>query len=253
MKVQGHSGLRVGARMNEARKGLPKERGSQMRGVTSLGLVLIIAAAFVIAQPQSRAEMGWWDDQSPRSAAGDSKQGKATAQAVCAGCHGADGNSSDPRYPKLAGQSETYIYRQLQSFKMGGRKSDIMADIVKALSDADMANVASFYSQERVQPDAIADAGLAALGQDIFFAGVGSGMMSACVMCHGRHGVEQGMPMMGMMGDAPRLNGQHAAYIVDQLNRFSSGERQSDIMGDIASALTEMDRKAVAEFLSGLR
>jgi cytochrome c553 len=209
------------------------------------------------ARAPGHAQMGWWGGQSPRSPSGDTKQGKGIAEATCAGCHGADGNSSDPRYPKLAGQSEAYLYRQLQAFGTGARKSDIMTGIAKGLSDADMANVASFYSEQTVRPDTVTDAGLAALGEQIFFAGAGRGMGPACVMCHGGDDEEREMPMMGMMmdmmADAPRLDGQHPAYIVDQLNRFSSGERQSDVMGNIAAGLSEINRKAVAEYLSGLR
>ena len=211
----------------------------------------------MITQVPSHAEMGWWDGQSSGLSGGDSKQGKTIAETTCAGCHGADGNSSDPAYPKLGGQSETYLYRQILAFRAGVRKSDIMSGIVKALSDADIANVASFYSQQTVQPDTVADASLAAVGKQIFFAGAGRGIGPACVMCHGRDEEEREMPMMGMMmgmmADVPRLNGQHAAYIVDQLNRFSSGERQSGVMGNIAGALSEMNRKAVAEYLSSLR
>jgi len=131
-----------------------------------------------------------------------------------------------------------------------------MSGIVARLSDADMADVASFYSRQPRTPDAVKDPQLAAIGERIFFAG-----MPSCAMCHGASG-QGGMPMMGMMGrgmmgsgrmaNAPRLHGQHAAYILDQLNRFASGERQATVMNRIAATLSERNRKAVAEYLSGL-
>jgi cytochrome c553 len=136
-----------------------------------------------------------------------------------------------------------------------------MAGIVGALSDADMADVASFYGRQTVRADAVTDARLAAQGRQIFFAEVGPGMAPPCAACHsarGREGMPMrggmmgGMPMMGSMADVPSLNGQHAAYIVDQLNRFASGERPARVMGAIAAALSATDKKAVAEYVSAL-
>ena len=144
-----------------------------------------------------------------------------------------------------------------------------MPGIAEALSDGEVADTASFYSRQAIRPDPVANAHLAAVGQRIFAAGVGPGMMSSCSMCHGSAG-PQGMmgrmPMMGMMGrgmmgmmgggmmgNVPKLSGQHAAYIVDQLSRFADGERQGSMMNRIAASLSETDRKAVAEFLSAAR
>ena len=137
-----------------------------------------------------------------------------------------------------------------------------MAGIVAALSDADMADAAAFYGEQRRRPDIVRDQHLARIGERIFTAG-----MPSCAMCHGfagQPGMMGRMPMMGMMGrgmmgmmgsramaDVPNITGQRAAYILDQLNRFASGERQSTVMNRIAAALSETDRKAVAEFLSG--
>lgn len=224
-----------------------------MPKISSLRLSLLVAGlALMMAGAQGRAEMGWWGGQMSGSAIGDPKQGKPIAEATCAGCHGPDGNSTDAHYPKLAGQNGAYLYWQLQAFKTGARKSDVMAETVKGLSDTDMANVASFYSEQTVKRDKGTDAGLAALGEQIFFQGVEPGMVPACVMCHGGDG-DRGMGMMmEMMTDAPGIKGQHAAYIIDQLNRFSSGERQSDVMGDIAAALSDTNKKSVAEYLSTL-
>lgn len=145
-----------------------------------------------------------------------------------------------------------------------------MSGIAAALSDADIADAASFYARQAIRPDPVKDKDLAAVGQRVFFAGASPGMTPPCAMCHGSVG-QRGMPMMGrgmmgmmghgmmghgmmgMMANMPNLNGQHATYIIDQLNRFAAGQRQGMMMNRIAAALTETDKKAVAEFLSGLR
>jgi cytochrome c553 len=200
-------------------------------------------------------------------AVGDPEHGRPIAEAKCGACHGPDGNSPDPQYPKLAGQNPAYLYGQLWAFRTGARKSDIMAGIAGALSDADMADVASFYGRQTAKPDPLTDARLAALGQRIFLAGVGPGVAPPCAMCHSARGQGgmpmmgggmMGMPMMGGMGmmgataNVPSLDGQHAAYIVDQLNRFASGERSARVMGAIAAGLSATDKNAVAEYVSTL-
>lgn len=188
---------------------------------------------------------------------GNPEHGQHIAEAVCAACHGADGNSAEVQYPKLAEQNPVYLYSQLQAFKTGARRSAIMSGIVAPLSEADLADAASFYSRQTIRPDPVRDRHLAAIGQHIFFAG--ANQVPPCAMCHGKHG-SGGTPMMmgqmGMMAEVPSLNGQHAAYIIGQLNLFASGQRQGRMMGmmmgRIAAGLSERDKKAVAEYLSGL-
>lgn len=189
-------------------------------------------------------------------ATGDPHAGQRIAETTCAACHGTDGNGTDPRNPKLAGQNPAYLYRQLWVFKNGTRKSEVMSGIVATLSDSDFADVASFYSRQPRKPNSVTDARLAAIGERRFFSG-----MPSCAMCHSS-GRWQGVPMMrrmpmhGMMGmsaDVPSLDGQHATYIVDQLNRFASGERRGTVMNRIAAMLRDTDKRALAEFLSGVR
>jgi cytochrome c553 len=79
------------------------------------------------------------------SAAGDAAAGKAKA-AVCAGCHGANGISMAPIYPNLAGQKEAYLVAQLKAFRDGSRANAIMAPMAKPLSDADIDNLAAYFS-----------------------------------------------------------------------------------------------------------
>lgn len=203
------------------------------------------AISVVLAVLLGATQASFGQSGSPR--AGNAAQGGIVSEAKCAACHGADGNSADPHVPKFAGQISDYLYAQLRAYRKGSRKSEIMSVIVADLSDTDMATVASFYGRQQRKADAVDDAG------------------SAATMCHGafgRHSMPMGHMMgrdmmghgmMGMMGSAPRLNGQYAAYIIDQLNLFASGARStSTMMRRIAAALSENERRAVAEYLSGL-
>ena len=217
--------------------------------------ILLAGAGCLVAAAQAPAgSPGWWGSRSSGAAVGNPEQGERVVEAKCVACHQADGNSADPKIPKLAGQNPAYLYWQLWAYKTGARRSDIMSGIVATLSDSDMADAASFYTWQTIRPDAIKDQRLAAIGEQIFFAGVGPGMAPPCAMCHGSPR-QEGMPMiamMPMMANVPDLNGQHAAYIVDQLNRFASGERQAVMMGRIAAMLSVTNKKAVAEYISGL-
>lgn len=225
-----------------------------LRGVSIAALLAALAVFPAGAQP-SRAGA-----PSYAPGAGNPEAGRQIAETKCAACHGADGNSPTPQYPKLAGQDPAYLYQQLQAFNSGARRSEIMAGIATGMSRTDAADVASFYARQAVHPDEVQDPALASLGARIFFQGGGPGGMPACAACHGPAG-GRSMPMMGMMGGGrtgsgstppvPRLSGQHAAYVVDQLNRFATGERPGTVMGRIAAALSERGRKAVAEFVSG--
>ena len=235
-------------------------------------LSLLSAAHAVVVDPAlgqqvQRTPMIGRDGRSADAPVGDREHGRQLAEA-CAGCHGADGNSSDPKYPKLAGQAAGYLYHELSAFETGDRQSDVMAKIAAALTDADAADLASFYSQQAIRSDAVKDTSLAAVGERIFSAGIDSTGVPACTVCHGSPGQPQvpiigrGMigpsmmheaPMMEMMSSAANLNGQHAAYIIDQLNRFAARHRADLVMDRIALLLSEADKKAVAEYLSGLQ
>jgi cytochrome c553 len=235
-----------------------------------VGLVaLAVTAAAIIAGSVNAQHVhgeewygnGWHGRGTYGYAGGDPEDGKRIAEAKCASCHGAEGNSTNPQYPKLAGQNPAYLYWQIWAFKTGARRSDVMSGIVAALSDADTADAASFYAEQAIHPDPIEDRVLASVGKRIFFAGAGPGMVPPCAMCHASGGRGHMPMMMGMMGhgmrghrmmtSVPNLNGQHATYSVDQLYRFASGERQGPMMNRVAAALSGADKKAVAEYLSG--
>jgi cytochrome c553 len=184
---------------------------------------------------------------SPAWAGGDATAGKEKT-ATCAGCHGMDGNSANPEWPKLAGQGGGYLNKQLQDFKGGARTNATMAPMVAALNEQDMADLAAFYSSQTVQAGS-ADEQLVELGQKIYRGGNPASGVSACTGCHGPSGA--GNPAASF----PSLSGQHAKYIENQLNAFKSGERSNDagkMMRTIASKMTEQEVKAVASYVQGL-
>jgi len=170
--------------------------------------------------------------------------------AICSGCHGEDGNSASPAFPKLAGQSKVYLAKQLGNMKSGKRNNPMMVpDIVSQLNQADIEPLVEYFSSQKLKPnsDRELDKKLAAQGQKIFQEGIESSDVPVCAGCHQANAEGSGA--------YPRLAGQHADYIVKQLQDFSTGERHNDVsrfMRVIAKRLTEQDMKAVAEYLSGL-
>ena len=180
-------------------------------------------------------------------AAGDKNAGKAKS-AACAACHGMDGNSVNPEWPKLAGQSEQYLYKQLKNFKSGERKNATMAGMVAALSDQDMQDLAAFYASQSIKPGK-ADETKVSLGEKIYRGGNSASGVSACIACHGPTGA--GNPAAKF----PMLSGQHAKYTGIQLYAFRKGERANDagqMMRNIASKMTDAEIDAVAEYIAGL-
>ncbi|MFW5450551.1 MAG: c-type cytochrome [Methylophagaceae bacterium] len=183
----------------------------------------------------------------PTMAAGDVSAGKAKA-AVCAACHGADGNSPSNMFPKLAGQGEAYLVKQIADFKNGLRENAVMAPMVAALTEQDIADLSAYYASNKVTPGAVSEDLLNA-GKTLYRAGNKESGVPACMACHGPTGVGVAAAKW------PALTGQHSIYIEAQLKAFSSGVRSNDpnsMMRDIASKMTEEEMKAVAAYASGL-
>jgi len=179
--------------------------------------------------------------------AGDAAAGK-TKSAMCTACHGADGNSMVPTFPKLAGQNESYIIKQLHEFKSGKRKNDVMAPMAAPLSDDDMANLAAYFSSQSGKVGQAA-ADQVELGQGIYRAGNAESGVAACAGCHGPTG--SGNPQAGF----PRLSGQHADYVAAQLKGFRAGERNNDpgnMMRGVAAKMSDAEIAAVAQYVQGL-
>ena len=165
---------------------------------------------------------------------------------VCAACHGADGNSVVPTFPKLAGQHMKYLAQQINDFKTGKRKSDIMAPNVQNLSLLEIAELTVYFSTQKPVPGTVEDKPLAEAGRKVYEEGNLDAGIPACISCHKEKAA----------GDIryPRLAGQHQAYTLQQLSDFKAGARTNDkgkLMQNIAGRLSEQDMKAVAEYLAG--
>ena len=181
-------------------------------------------------------------------AAGNAEAGKAKS-ATCAACHGVDGNSAAPNFPKLAGQHADYLYKQLKQYKSGDRNNAVMAGMVAALTEEDMADLAAFYAAQKPTIGIAAEDQIA-LGESIYRAGNAASGVSACAACHGPAGV--GNPMANF----PRLSGQHAPYTAEQLKYFRSGTRANDaasMMRGIAKKMTDTEIEAVSQYIQGLQ
>jgi cytochrome c553 len=180
---------------------------------------------------------------------GDATAGQAKA-AACGACHGMDGNSTDPQYPKLAGQHEMYIAHQLHNFKSGSRQNPIMLGMSTPLSDQDMHDIGAYFASKRSLPG-VADQALVAQGEKLYREGDTTRGIPACMACHSIDG--RGNP--GAM--YPQLTSQHAQYIEAKLKDFHDGvtwgnEAHAQIMPMIAKKLDPQDIAAVASYIEGL-
>ena len=186
----------------------------------------------------------------PVFALGDAVAGQGKA-AVCAACHGVDGNSVVPNWPKIAGQHADYLQRQLSLVKAGDRQVPEMAGIVISLSDQDMADLAAYFSSQ-TSSAGLTDESLRAAGELLYRGGNPETDIPACMSCHGPAG--EGNPLSGY----PNLAGQHAVYSEKMLTGFRAGttwgedDASSRIMTDVAKRLTDDEIKAVASYIQGL-
>jgi cytochrome c553 len=179
--------------------------------------------------------------------AADLKRAEEIVQGKCFICHGADGESSSPVFPRLAGQNAAYIARQLADYRSGKRKSTTMQPMVEDLAPEDFAALGQYFAQRATHVHPVDDADLAQVGRFIFQRGNPWAGVAACSTCHGSngHGTET----------LPRLAGQHAQYVENQLRQFNRRERTNDnaVMHGIASKLTELEAKAVSAYIAGLK
>ncbi len=203
-----------------------------MKKILTLALGVLLAGSAVMAQAE-----------------GSAVAGKAKS-AVCAGCHGVDGNSMSPDFPKLAGQEAAYIAKQLADYKnpKSGRNNPIMLGMAAGLSPADMANLGAYYASQKTSPgSAVVDAETLKKGGRLYRGGNVEFGIAACMSCHGPSG-------HGIPPHFPRVSGQHSAYTQKQLLAFKAGERANDgsVMTRIAFKLSAAEIKAVSEYMAGL-
>lgn len=177
----------------------------------------------------------------------DLVKGEASFTAVCAACHGADGNSGTPVNPKLAQQHPEYLVKQLQEFKSGARNNAVMKGFATALSDDDMRNISYWAASKKAKTGFAKDKELVALGEKIYRGGISDRQIPACASCHSPTGA-------GIPAQYPRLSGQHADYTVAQLTTFRDGSRKNSLqMTQVSAKLNDREIKAVSDYIAGLR
>jgi len=181
--------------------------------------------------------------------AGDAVAGKAKS-AACGGCHGFDGNSLIATYPKLAGQNEAYITKQVKDFKADTtRKNELMKGMVAALSDEDAADIGAYFQAQSINAAATFDESKIAAGREIYKGGDMPAGIPACQACHGPKG--SGTAGIGY----PQLGGQYVDYTLAQLKAFKNGSRTNDdkeLMRSIVAKMSDKDMVAVANYIASL-
>ncbi len=166
---------------------------------------------------------------------------------ACVACHGAAGNSTISVNPKLAGQHEAYLQKQLHDFRGPNRNNAVMTMIAKALSEEDIRNISAYLAEQKPAPGAAKNKDTVEWGKQIFRGGIAEKNVPACAGCHSPNGA-------GIPAQYPRLAGQHQDYSVAQLNNFSSGARSNSVqMSTISQRMSEAEMKAVSDYMAGLK
>jgi cytochrome c553 len=207
----------------------------------------LIAPLFIAAVVAVTSVSAFAAEAKPTVAKPDLAKGEASYGAVCAACHGVDGNSGTPAYPKLSQQHPEYLVKQLQEFKSDKRSNAIMKGFASMLSDDDMKNISYWLATKKAKPGTAKDKELVTLGERIYRGGIADRQVPACAGCHSPNGA-------GIPAQYPRLSGQHADYAVAQLTAFRDGVRKNSLqMTQIAAKMNDREIKAVADYVAGLR
>jgi cytochrome c553 len=187
------------------------------------------------------------------AATGNAEAGQAKA-ATCVACHGVDGNSVVPTFPKLAGLGHKYLLKQMLDIRDGRRPVALMAGQVDNMSDDDLADIAAFYNAQ-TRTSGSADPDMVEVGRKIYLAGIADRQVPACSGCHSPTGNGNGP------AGYPALGGQHAEYIASQLKMFRKGYEDpagrtnggdAKIMRTTAFRMSDMEIEAVASYIAGL-
>ena len=182
----------------------------------------------------------------PAYSAGDPVAGQAKA-GLCVACHGPDGNSLSPEFPKLAGQIPGYIASQLAAYKSGARPNDIMKGLVLTLTEQDMLDIDAFYAQNKTSRASISESEVAAAnrGRALYRRGSTQFSVPACMACHGPAG--KGIPKR-----YPKVSGQFKGYLITSLMEFKNGTRTNEEMNTIAFRLSAQQIEDLAIYMQGL-
>jgi cytochrome c553 len=165
----------------------------------------------------------------------------------CASCHGPEGKSAAGAWPKLAGQHSAYTIKQLKNYKDGTRANAIMAGMSAALTEQDMANIAAYLNKQTVSLGVAQNKETIGLGKQIYAGGIAEKGIPACSACHSANGA-------GIPAQYPLMSGQWADYSAAQLGYFRDGTRKNNAqMTAIAGKLSDVEIKAVSDYMAGLR
>nr|WP_315228485.1 c-type cytochrome [uncultured Albidiferax sp.] len=209
-------------------------------------LLVSLLTAAALASPFVSAFAAEEKPAAPMAAKPDLVKGEASFTAVCAACHGADGNSAIAANPKLSQQHPEYLVKQLQEFKSGKRNNAVMKGFASTLTDDDMRNISYWVASKKVKAGFAKDKELVALGERIYRGGIADRQIAACAGCHSPNGA-------GIPAQYPRLGGQHADYVAAQLTTFRDGGRKNSAqMSMVASKMNDREIKAVADYIAGL-
>jgi len=173
-------------------------------------------------------------------------RGAELAGGVCAGCHGADGNSPVAMFPKLASQQEVYLLREMLDYKSGKRASDIMTPLMADLAEDDLKALARFYARQKTSPAEVTNPALLPLGKQLYMKGNPDSGVPACASCHEVNGAG--------IDEFARVASQHVEYTLEQFRLYATGGRTNGkrIMRTIAQRMTPQETRAVAEYMASL-
>lgn len=219
-----------------------KVMAQQMKAWRAKG-VSIVAVALL----GTTLSVGIWAQPVPAPAGDDMATGARLAAEHCAACHGVTGQGVSPEFPNLAGQNEKYLAKQLRDFASGVRDSTVMDTKAAVLSECSVRALAKYYQAQKPKVTPAPDPLLANAGAFVYERGNPYSGLPGCVACHGT----------GARGNAelPRLAGQSPRYLERQLRSFADKSRANDraIMTTIANLMSEMEMKAVVEYLGAMK
>ncbi|MDD5390033.1 MAG: c-type cytochrome [Gallionellaceae bacterium] len=178
---------------------------------------------------------------------GDPAKAESIVASACASCHGLDGNSPVPGFPKLAGQSPVYLLRELKEFKLEHRKSEAMTPFIANLSEEDQANLALYFAAQKPTPGVVTKPELVAAGKKIYLEGNSDSGVPSCDGCHSESGAGSDR--------FPRVAGQDVEYTLAQIKLYAQHVRKYGIkaMRIVAERLTDLEAEAVAQYLASLK
>ncbi len=178
--------------------------------------------------------------------AGDAAKAISLAGNLCAACHGEDGNSAIPNFPKLAGQQAVYLLRELKDYKSGRRQNEVMGPLVSGLTDEDLANLAAFYASQKPAPGTVTEPSLLPVGKTLYLKGNAASDIPSCESCHEVDGSGS--------GKFPRVAGQNVEYLLEQFRLYAAGKRTNGtrVMRTIAERMSEKETRAVSEYMASM-